>query len=313
MLPSPVVAALPPAVAPPASPGVAGRRRGGPDRDGSVAAGSFDARPPAGPAAVVAGGCCVQALALDPSCASAARRTFREVAAVLGLSGDLLSDGMTMTSELAANTLHAHQHVEVEAGGSSPVAGGPELWFYLRQASGWWELVCKAFDSLCGWKDRRVPVPGSADPYSVSGRGLQVVAGLSGGRWGYHMTRARLGSWKVPGKAVWFALAVPPARVPVRLRDARIAPVRAGRVLEQMLVDRGLGEGLLRVEEPATGISVLSIRPGLTVWCRSGVIRWQTGRGSYARRRPTDLVDVAEEIVRACSSTADGGLDDAVL
>lgn len=313
MLLSPVIAALPSAVAPSASPGIAGRRRGGPDGDGSAAAGSFDARLSAEPSAIAEGGCCVQALALDPSCAAAARRTFREVAALLGLGGDLLNDGITMTSELAANTLHAHQHVEVEAGGSSPVAGGPELWFYLRQASGRWELVCKVFDSLCGWKSGRVPVPGSADPYSVSGRGLQVVAGLSGGRWGYHETRARLGSWKVPGKAVWFSLAVPPARVPVRLRCARIAPIEAGRVLEHMLADRGLGEGLLRVEEPATGISVLSLRLGLTVWCRPGVIRWQTRRGSYAGRRPTDLVDVAEEIVRACSSSADGGLESSVL
>jgi hypothetical protein len=140
-----------------------------------------------------------------------------------------------------------------------------------------------------------------------------MVAGLSGGRWGYHPTRARLGSWKVPGKAVWFALAVPPACVPAPLRCARVAPVRAGRVLEHMLIDRGLGEGLLRVEEPATGISVLSIRPGLTVWCRPGVIRWQTRRGSYAGRRTTDLVDVAEEIVRACSKAAGDGVDDSVL
>lgn len=254
----------------------------------------------------------MRSLALDPSCASAARRTFRDVATLLDLSSDLLSDGMTMTSELAANTLHAHQHIEFEAGGPSPVAGGPELWLYLRQAAGRWELVCKVFDSLCGWKDR-VPVPGSAGPGSVSGRGLQVVAGLSGGRWGYHLTRARLGSWKVPGKAVWFAIPVPPACVPAPLRCASIAPLRAGRVLEQMLIDRGFGEGLLRVEEPATGISVLSVRSGLTVWCRPGVIRWQVRQGSYAGRRPTDLVDVAEEIVRACAQAVDGRLDDSVL
>ena len=34
--------------------------------------------------------------------------------------------------------------------------------------------------------------------------------GLSQGHWGHHLTRARLGGWKVPGKAVWFAQPVPP-------------------------------------------------------------------------------------------------------
>jgi hypothetical protein len=44
-------------------------------------------------------------------------------------------------------------------------------------------------------------------------------------------------------------------------------------------------------------MSVLSIRRGLTVWCRSRVVSW-TGRGGHREWRAfSDLVDAAEQIV----------------
>src|ERR1700691_4405847 len=144
------------------------------------------------------GGCVAWPLPPDPTCAGIARRIFRWAAAGLSLDPMLVDDGVTMVSELAANTLHAHRVVP---------GSGPELWLYLRGAGPRRELVCKVFDSYPGWlslpasnRARRVP----AD--SMSGRGLEVVHEMSGGRWGYHLTRSRLGSWAAGGKAVWFAL-----------------------------------------------------------------------------------------------------------
>lgn len=134
----------------------------------------------------------------------------------------------------------------------------------------------------------------------MSGRGLQVVAALSAGRWGYHLTRSRIGGWKVPGKAVWFALPVPGASVPGCLQRVTLAPCRSARALETMLTDRGLGPWLLRAEEPTSAMSVLSVRSGLTVWCRDQVIWWQTGEGCYEQRVPTDLIDTAEKIICTC-------------
>jgi hypothetical protein len=223
---------------------------------------------------------------------------FCEAAALLGLPGELVYDGMTMASELAANTLHAQDNVESDDVGPWPLAGAPELWIYLRRRNGRWELVCKVFDSLRGWKDGVAPVPGSAGLDAESGRGLQVVAELSGGRWGHHLTRSRLGGWRVPGKVVWFAQPVP--RPAVTARCPRLAPGQVGRTLEAMLIDRGLGRGLLRAAEPDDSMSVLSVRCGLTVWCRDSVIWWRGQDGRYEQRMPADLVDTSEKIVCTC-------------
>jgi len=256
---------------------------------------------PAEATRLAGGGCCAWPLPADATCAAVARGVFREVAATLSLPGELASDGLLMTSELAANTLHAHGNIEFDGAGTWPIAGAPELWIYLRRAAEQWELAVKVFDSLSGWKDDLAPVPGAAGADAVSGRGLQVVAGLSAGRWGHHLTRSRFGGWKVPGKAVWFAQPVPGGVVPEPLRRTRLAPGRAARALEEMLAERGLGGGLLRAQEPSDGMSVLSVRCGLTVWCRDNVIWWRSPDGRQFEQVPTDLVETAEQIVCACA------------
>jgi hypothetical protein len=232
---------------------------------------------------------------------------FKDAVAGLGLPGEVLGDGVTMVSELAANTLHAHDNVELDGAGSFPLPGAPEIWLYLRRAAGRWELTCKVFDSVSSWHRDRVPVPGSLTPFPGSGgpmadggRGLRVVAALSGGRWGHHLSRSRLGGWKVPGKAVWFSLPVPAASVPGCLRRGQLAPCRAAWALQAMLTDRGLGPSLVQAEKPSEAMSVLSIRLGLTVWCRARVIWWEAGDGHYEQRVPTDLIDTAEKIVCTC-------------
>jgi hypothetical protein len=225
---------------------------------------------------------------------------YRDAAAALGLAGEMVDDGTIMVSELAANTLHALGDLEFDGG--CPLAGAPELWIYLRRSAAGWELVCKVFDSVRGWRQRGTAVPGQAPR---PGRGLGIVAALSRGRWGHHPTRSRLGCWKVPGKAVWFAQPVPGALIPRCLRRSQLPPDRVARALEAMLAGRGLGWDLLRADAPAAGLSVLSVRPGLTVWCRGRVICWRTEDGGYERRVPTDLIDTAEKIV--CSSEQMGG------
>jgi len=248
-------------------------------------------------------------LSLSATCARDARRLFREAASSLGQPDDLVYDGMTMASELAANTLYAQENVQYEGVAPAPVAGAPEIWLYLRCAAGRWELVCTAFDSLAGWKCGSAPAPGGAQPEAVDGRGLQVVAGLSGGRWGYHLSRSRLGHWKVPGKAVWFAQPVQAGSVPARLKRARLLPWQVSRQLEVMLAERGLGGSILRAGEAGTGISVLSVRRGLTVWCLPNTVMWRASNGIYEQRMLTDLEDTAERIVSLCEEMdSDGGL-----
>ena len=248
---------------------------------------------------VSAGGCFARPLPLDRRCAGEARSFFREAVAGIGLPADLVHDGLTMASELAANTLNAQGNVEFTGNGQRPVSGLPEFWLYLRGWGARCELVCKVFDSEPGWNGGGQPSTGieKAPPQAVSGRGLQVVAGLSAGQWGHHLTRGRLGSWKVPGKAVWFALRVPPGNA-VRNR-AQPSSVQAADALEAMLAERGLGGSMVRTSEPGGAITVLSISARLSVWSYSGVASWKAPEGGYVRRQIADLVDVAEQIVCA--------------
>jgi hypothetical protein len=288
------------------------RADSGPDRRGagrpSAETGGFMAAPLAeafdehdslAEASVRAGGCFARSLPLDPTCAGAARSLFREAVAGLGLPGDLAHDGVTMASELAANTLHAHGNVEFSGGSQRPVSGFPELWVYLRGTGARCELVCKVFDSQPGWKTGDLPDVKVRTFEGVNGRGLQVVDGLSAGEWGAHLTRGRLGSWKVAGKAVWFALRLPPSSGVARFGRAELSPWQAVDELEAMLASRGLGTRLLRADEPDVAMSVLSVSRDLTVWCRSGTASWRAGNGSYQRVPLADLVEAAEQIVWA--------------
>ncbi len=254
--------------------------------------------------AVAVGGCAVAALPLDATCAAVARRLFRLAAEGVGLPPDVAHDGATMASELAANTLHAHANIQFHGSPVRPAAGMPELWLYLRRMGGQQELVCKLFDSLPGWKLGVAPDPagGTADPAggtadSENGRGLRVVEGLSEGRWGHHPTRARLGGWKVPGKAVWFAVPVPVARALDRFHGPQPGSCEAASELQLMLDERGIGDQIVRADAPASGMSVLSIRRDLTVWCRSRVVSWTMRDGHRECRAFYDLVEAAEQIV----------------
>jgi hypothetical protein len=249
------------------------------------------------------GGCFVRPLPIDTTCAAAARRFFREAAATLAIPSGLLHDGVTMASELAANTLHAQRN-GAGGGRQRPTAGIPEIWLYLRGTGRTRELVCKVFDTERSWSVGAEPGMGKAPLDSVSGRGLQVVAGLSAGQWGCHLTRSRLGNWRVPGKAVWFALRIPPAALPEHVGRSRYSPDWLINELEAMLGDRGLSGSIVRAD--LDSISVLSISQHLTVWRYGSVVSWRTPSGRYRQMDLADLVEVAEQIVCAHEEIALG-------
>jgi hypothetical protein len=191
----------------------------------------------------------------------------------------------------------------------------PELWLYLRGLGARRELVCKVFDASRGWRHGVAPVLGRVSAHAVTGRGLQIVHELSGGRWGHHPTRARLGGWGLRGKAVWFAVPAPLAHA--RLADVtglrsytrsadvtatranqRLSARQAARELEAMLDEWGFTGRLERADEPGADMSVLSFCRDLTVRCRSGVVSLATPEGPRQRWNYADLVEAAEQTVR---------------
>jgi hypothetical protein len=253
-------------------------------------------------ASMRSGGCFVRPLPLDLSCAGVARRLFREAVAGADLPDDLIHDGVTMASELAANTLNAHGNIEFAGTSHRPVTGIPEFWMYLRAFGSGLELVCKIFDSEPAWEAFEPAAEGAlekAHPDSVRGRGLQLVAGLSAGRWGHHPTRGRLGAWKVPGKAVWFALRVPPGNDLAYSRRRLLRGWQAIDALVAALTERGLRTGLVQAAEAGGELAVLSVRHRLTVWCHGDVLWWRAPDGGYDRLCVSDLEEAAERIVCA--------------
>jgi hypothetical protein len=298
---------------------------------------------------VLPGSCHTWPLPADATCAAVARQIFRDTAGEVGLEPDILDDCILMASELAANTLHARAipaaplltagtpravppgprlaantpHPRAAPGDPARASAAPadpphassELWLYLRGLGLRRELVCKIFDSRRGWRHGSPPTAASAPVQAVTGRGLQLVHELSGGRWGHHPTRARLGGWGVRGKAVWFAVPAPLAHA--RLADVtgltaytrsadvtatraseRLSARQAARELETMLDERGFAGQLLRADQPASDLAVLSVCRGLNVWCRSGAVSLTTPEGPRGRWDYADLVEAAEQTVR---------------
>jgi hypothetical protein len=257
---------------------------------------------------------------------------FRRTSSALALDAEAIDDGETMVSELAANTLHAQrghgddQRDEHDARTDRPcgvsragprgrdVPGSSEVWLYLRGSGEQRELVCKVFDAYPGWVRGSAPGLGSrrASADSMSGRGLEVVHEMSHGRWGYHLTRARLGGWSLRGKAVWFATPAPrapakPAASPLLIPSGGFASLAGSSIpasvamtrLEAELVARGFCGTMVRADDPAKDTAVLSVCGELTVWCGSG-LAWLRAPGLDSQAWGYgDLVEVAEQVVAA--------------
>lgn len=248
------------------------------------------------------GGCGAWPLPGDPTCAGIARRTYRRVAGGLALNPSLIDDGVTIVSELAANTLHVR-------GEDSP--GDSELWLYLRGGGANRELVCKVFDAYPAWLNGTPGPNARVSSEALSGRGLGVVHELSGGHWGYHLTRARLGEEHLRGKAVWFAQPAPEPAVALVPRqpgspETWSAAGEAMARLEAGLAARGFGPTLVRADDGAADMAVLSVCGGVTLWCADGVA-WLRAPGSDGRRWGYgDLTELTEQTVEAYETTAGG-------
>ncbi len=263
---------------------------------------------------VEVGACSAWPLPGDPTCAGVARRLFKRAAAGLVLEPALVDDGVTMVSELAANTLHVQRDHPAQPRHRAT----PELWFYLRGHGQRRELVCKVFDSFPGWLRGNVPGRGNgrAPADALSGRGLEVVHELSQGRWGHHPTRSRLAGWEVRGKAVWFSVPAP-APAPAENEDqtetrppdtpdryAWMSAAQAMTELEAGMAARGFGGRMVRADDLRADMAVLSVSSGVTVWCRSGVA-WLRAPGTAGRQWSySDLVEVAEQTVQAFETLA---------
>lgn len=131
-----------------------------------------------------------------------ARAVLRRVLKDLGLSGDVISDGVLAVSELVAN---AHEH-----------ARGPYE-VHLRSAAG--RYICEIHDgdpllpmglyATALSQEEVASVEVATGPLDERGRGLVIVNELARGQWGYHLT-----DWGT--KAAWVVLAeAPAARKPV--------------------------------------------------------------------------------------------------
>lgn len=228
------------------------------------------------------GGCAALPLPADDSIARVARAHVTGLLPALGLCVQDVDDVILMVSELATNVL---QHATPGDGQS-----GAELWVYQRtDGRGRDELVVKAFDTLRSWRPQA-----PAGPMLEHGRGLEIIELLTGGRWGHHPSRSRLRTPAVRGKATWFALPLPRTARRHR-RTVRMDEPHAAKDLHALLLQRGIDELSLRDE---LGISLLSGRGDLTVWCESATFRWCAASGESGKLPIEDITEVCEQLVR---------------
>ena len=160
---------------------------------------------------VHAGSCHAWPLPADATCASVARRVFKDAVAELGLEPELLEDCVLMASELAANTLHAQVVAGAGGGGNRLASVNPDV---------------EGEPTMSAGPAPHVP-PGQHAP-----GGQHAPAGQHGPR-GQHAHRARPPSRAAAPGPVLLAAPTPPA--PWAARPAPDSPP------ELWLYLRGLG------------------------------------------------------------------------
>jgi hypothetical protein len=240
------------------------------------------------PRDIHSGGVSAWCLPPDRTCPSVARALTKRTLVTLGLHSGLVYDAVTAVSELSTNAL---EHGLDIAGSSPPTGCAPELWIYhrLHPES---QIVLKIFDPRREWARPGPPVEWPVASESEHGRGLGVVGSLFGG-WSAHLSRSRVSLWPLPGKAVLFSF--PITGLCAQPSHAFLSPAQAARELHGQLAARGIDGVLSRT---CGGISVVSVRSALTLWCHPEGFRWQGRDGTYLHRGFHDLEDVMEEIVR---------------
>ena len=207
---------------------------------------------------VRAGSCHAWPLPADATCAMVARQVFRDAVAGIGLEPGLLDNCVLMAGELAANTLHARAVAGTGGGGDRLVSVAPDRGGEPISAAG--------------------PATHSAATPTHTPRTPDAAARLI----------------DVTGLRVYTLSAdVTATRV-----NERLSARQAAGELEAMLEERGFHGHLVRADQPASDMSVLSVCHGLTVWCRSGFVSLTTVGGGPERWNYADLVEAAEQTVR---------------
>lgn len=225
------------------------------------------------------GGAYAWQLPLDASGPPMARSLLEAAMTALGLEREVIEDGMLAVSETSTN---AFQHGRPEPGLGPLVP--PELWIWARTQPVP-QLVVSVFDTA------RVDLPrtSGADLLDDHGKGLDLLGAFTA-EWRSQLSRSRLATPTVRGKAVRFCLPLPvvwPGRRMV------IPPAQAVGALFHSLAARGI-EGSLHSDDK--GISMLEL-PGLNVWvCPTG-FSWNEGADSPAHHPLTDLQETAEALV----------------
>lgn len=252
-------------------------------------------------------GCYVERLPGDERIARAARRCVTGLLTSAGCPTEYIDDVQVMASELATNALlHGIRSVLRDHQVPSDSA---EIWMYTRVGTTGRELVIKVFDPFRGWAPSRATGIEPRDRMREHGRGLQLIADLTRGKWGHHLTVSRKNVPTVLGKATWFAMPLPdPVQIP-RVLEVDPAPPSPTRgpvdYVHSMLSGRGIG-GIIRND--SSTVSVLSLACGLTVWyeLRNDEFSWIRPDGDQGRWPACDFVEVCERIVSAHAAITGG-------
>ncbi|WP_329367556.1 ATP-binding protein [Streptomyces sp. NBC_00669] len=148
-------------------------------------------------------------LTCEPSAVPHARRHARDVLRTWDVPGDVLDDALVVVTELAANAVrHTGEGSRAPEQG---LAAAPVCAVDLRTHEEC--LYVAVYD-----ESRRAPVLRIPSDKAESGRGLHLVAELSGGTWGFLYTAGP------PGKLVWACLALPSSWVRPRADACGGAP-----------------------------------------------------------------------------------------
>ena len=151
-------------------------------------------------------------LACEPSAVRYARVHTEDVLRTWGVRSDVADDALLVVAELATNAI---RHAGGPTEPFSPEQGQPKV----RMCAVLLWLQCSHLYVSVYDQDRRPPVLCNAAADAESGRGLQLVAGLSGGQWGYTLLSPG------PGKFVWARLANPEITATEEASSAALQPV----------------------------------------------------------------------------------------
>lgn len=136
-------------------------------------------------------------LACEPSAVRYARSHARDVLAGWGVAGELADDALTVVSELATNAV---RHTGGPEEPFSPERGQPRVALcYLSMLAFPDHMYIAFYDEA----SHLPPVLKHADPDAETGRGIALIASLTGGDWGWTRSTGK------PGKVVWARFKLP--------------------------------------------------------------------------------------------------------